>query len=286
MKYTYSLLEAAALWSGLDPLSIFERIEMADRSKLDASHAIAVARAAEMDAEEQATHLAQLNVCDFQCVQAESCPTLKRIVYDADEYTILDCPYGFRDKPSEAVLRPTIVSKPSLQPRAPYPGEFADHPLFEQRLAWLEQAIAEHDLRGSLASIRARDLREWIDANFPNERPVFLYENIVGSAVHVDPAFDDQAMGKSTDSQREEAMGLKRSEQQFQVIESVALREKLLPKNVRKGGKAAIKKVCEAEYPSLFPSGKGTFDGIWKRAIEAGRVRVSNSEGYSSKGTG
>lgn len=181
MQYTYTVVEVAALWIGLDPAEIRKRMETADVAGHEAEYAVALRKAAGQDFDDEIEWLERRDICG-KCHQNQSCPEWKLgMTEDGDERRTLLCPHDFSSPPSETPPSARVVSKPFLTFRlVPEPGEFSDYPMFEQRLGWLCNALAANDLPGSIESIRAADLRNWMSENFPCERPAFLFPDMAG----------------------------------------------------------------------------------------------------------
>lgn len=177
MQYTYNLVEAAALWAGVDPVEIQRRMERVDKARAEIEYAKLLENAKQQDAANQAAWLERLNICDFQCEFESTCPDWKTTeTEDGDIRQVLRCPHGFVNKPIDNQPVPVTVTKPAIRPRlTPSHGEFDDCDAFRQRFQWLQSAINMGDLEGSQDVIRARDLRAWMQSHFPGQQPDFLF---------------------------------------------------------------------------------------------------------------
>ena len=285
MKYAYSAVEAAALWADREPAEILSRMEASDLARLEADHAEAVAHAAIQDAADREARLARWNFCDFQCQQESQCPDwLEVVTEDGDVRRRLRCPQGFRVKPRDETLEPRVVRKPPRCERLlPHIGEFSDVPGFEERLAWLMQAISSGDLAGSPATILARDLRRWVGENFPGDPPPFLYAEIPDQS----PALAGD--GKRGDLDETSLPGVENIQRgpkrvkQFAAILAVATELDFSPMRIPEAGKQAIRRRCVAEYPRLFTDNDHTFDGIWQDAVDDGLVRTAGHDNYARR---
>ncbi len=284
MKYAYSALEAAALWVGIDPAEIRGRMELADLARLEEDHAEAIAYAAAQDAEEIEARLARWNFCDFQCNKESTCPDWQRVeTEDGDVRRVLKCPQGFRVKPAEELVEPRIVIMPKLSVRElPYPGEFADLPRFEERLAWLEQALSTGDLPGAVDSVLARDLREWMGANFPGDSPNFLWraseEPLLSSTSHCDHEELSPRVALNVGKSQRGPRRTKQLAMIVDVVKELGYKPLRIPPN----GKGEIHRRCVAKDAHLFTPNPETFNGIWQDAIEDDLVLVEGHETFSS----
>lgn len=175
MKYTYTLMEAAALWVGIDPEEVQRRIDANELKQAELVHEKAVANARKQDAEDLAHWHQQEFDCD-SCV--DSCPDWKTVMTeDGDERRTLNCSAGYRTPLTRTPPEPRpIPALPTPKCRTtPVPGEFSDLPEFEVRLSWLREAAASQDLPVVQENVRSSDLRAWLSRHFPNQRPTFLY---------------------------------------------------------------------------------------------------------------
>ena len=179
MQYTYNIMEAAALWAGVELSEIRQRMEQADNEKAEVEYSNSLERARQHDLEDRAFWLERLNICDFQCALESTCPEWREIeTEDGDRRLVLKCPHGFSQKPADNPPTARIVARPSATIRlVPLHGEFEDLPKFEQRLGWLRAALSAGDLAGTQEIVLARDLRKWLTENFPGEQPEFLFSN-------------------------------------------------------------------------------------------------------------
>ncbi|MDN7953620.1 hypothetical protein QZM74_28305 [Burkholderia multivorans] len=202
MQYTYNLVEAAALWAGVDPIEIQRRMERADKARAEIEYAKLLENAKQQDAANQAAWLERLNICDFQCEFESTCPDWKATeTEDGDIRQVLRCPHGFVNKPIDNQPVPITVAKPAIRLRlTPSPGEFDDCDAFRQRFQWLQSALNMGDLEGSQDVIRARDLRAWMQSHFPGQQPDFLFAtgNKEPSSANT-PAQAGQSLGKQGD---------------------------------------------------------------------------------------
>lgn len=175
MKYTYTLVEAAALWAGIDPVEVQRRIDANELQKVEVAHAKAIELAQQQDAKDLAQWLQQ----DFDCGACmDVCPEWKTVTTeDGDERHVLQCSVGYRvplaKTPPEPRTAP-VIRAPSRR-TLPIPGEFPDMPEFEVRLSWLQEAATAKDLPIAQEKIRSSDLRAWLARHFPNQRPAFLF---------------------------------------------------------------------------------------------------------------
>lgn len=177
MQYTYNIVEAAALWAGVDPVEIQRRMERADKARAEIEYAKLLENAKQQDVANQAAWLERLNICDFRCEFESTCPDWKATeTEDGDIRQVLRCPHGFVNKPVDNQPVPTTVTKPTIRLRlTPSPGEFDDCGALRQCFQWLQSALNMGDLEGSLDVIRARDLRAWMQSHFPGQQPDFLF---------------------------------------------------------------------------------------------------------------
>lgn len=177
MQYTYNIVEAAALWAGVDPVEIQRRMERADKERAEIEYVKLLENAKQQDAANQAAWLERLNICDFQCEFESTCPDWKATeTEDGDIRQVLRCPHGFVNKPIDNQPEPATVTKPAIRPRlTPSPGEFDDCDAFRQCFQWLQAALNMGDLDGSREAIRARDLKAWMQLHLPGQQPDFLF---------------------------------------------------------------------------------------------------------------
>lgn len=177
MQYTYNIVEAAALWAGMNPAEIQRRMERTDQARAAIKYAKLLEDAKQQDAANQAAWLERLNICDFHCAFESTCPDWKATeTEDGDIRQVLRCPHGFVNKPIDNQPAPVTVTKPAIRARlTPSPGEFDDCDAFQQRFLWLQAALNMGDLDGSPEVIRARDLRAWMQSHFPGQQPDFLF---------------------------------------------------------------------------------------------------------------
>lgn len=176
MKYTYSIVEAAALWAGVDFAIIRERMDSADIAAIEAGYEEdkRTAFVAEFEAED--TWRQQRKACS-QCELEAQCPDglLAPYSLDAPELLGLQCPQGFHSKPGEDAPTSRTVTKRKFETRLlPHPGEFDDLPDFERRLGWLQTALNLGDLDGTPEIVRASDLRGWLHKHFPDHTSSFV----------------------------------------------------------------------------------------------------------------
>lgn len=175
MKYTYTLVEAAALWAAINPTEIQKRIDANELAQAELAHKKAVSDTQKWDAEV----LAQWHQQEFDCASCvDSCPDWKTVTTeDGEERQLLNCTAGYRTPLSKTPPKSRSVPA-SLAPRCrttPIPGEFSDMPEFEERLSWLREAATNQDLPVTQEKVRSSDLRAWLSRHFPNQRPTFLY---------------------------------------------------------------------------------------------------------------
>lgn len=175
-QYSYTVLEAAALWAGFDPEIVISQICKHDQDKAEAAYRQAVAAANAQDFDDEITWQVEREAC-AQCERQTKCPDWSEVeTADGDIRSRLQCPHGFTAPPAESRPSPRVIAKPSIAPRTlPFSGEFSDLPEFEKRITWLLAAIGSSDLAGTAEFIRASDLRDWITRNFPGDRPAFLF---------------------------------------------------------------------------------------------------------------
>jgi hypothetical protein len=177
MQYTYNIVEAAALWAGVDFSVVRERMDSADKAEIEAKYEEDKRAAFVEDFEAEDAWRQQRKACD-QCALEAQCPEGIVVMHyqDGDEVPILQCPQGFPRKPADLIPAPRIVKKREWTQRLqPHPGEFDDLSGFEQRLGWLQTALNMGDLDGTPEVVRARDLRDWLRQNFPGQLPEFLF---------------------------------------------------------------------------------------------------------------
>lgn len=203
MQYTYNIVEAAALWAGVDPVEIRRRMERVDKARAEIEYAKLLENAKQHDAANLAAWLERLNICDFQCEFESTCPAWKATeTEDGDIRQVLRCPHGFVNKPIDNQPVPITVTKPAMRLRlTPSHGEFDDCDAFLQRFQWLQSALDMGDLEGSQDVIRARDLRAWMQSHFPGQQPDFIFatENTESSSVNT-PTQAGHLMQKQGDS--------------------------------------------------------------------------------------
>lgn len=175
MKYTYTLVEAAALWTGIDPKEVQKRIDANEQKQAELEHEKRVSDALNWDAED----LAHWHQQEFDCASCiDRCPDWKWVTTeDGDDRRILNCTAGYMAPLSEMPPKPRPVpaSPEPCSRSTPSQGEFADMPEFQERLSWLQEAAASQDLPVSKENVRGSDLRAWLSLHFPSHRPAFLY---------------------------------------------------------------------------------------------------------------
>ena len=175
MKYTYTLVEAAALWAGIDPVEIQKRIDANEQKQAELAHDETTNNYRKLDAED----LERWHTQDFECdVCKSSCPDWKTFITE-DGYArqVLNCPNGYTNPPAKTPPEPRLIPV-RREPRCrtiPASGEFSDLPEFEERLTWLREAATSHDLPVAQEKVRSSDLRAWLSCHFPTQRPTFLY---------------------------------------------------------------------------------------------------------------
>lgn len=145
MQYTYTVLEAAAMWLDLDPLPILERMAKTDMSIAEAKRDAAIAK------------------CKA-CPDQPSCPQW----YDD---TSITCPEGYSHVPSADASHYLHDTKRYV----PLTGEFPEHPELAERVRLLQSAIECGDLPGHDGAISHIDLRQWLERYDPLQKPSFLY---------------------------------------------------------------------------------------------------------------
>lgn len=175
MKYTYTLTEVAALWSGIDPTEIQSRIDANELQQAKQDHEKELSDARKLDAEELARWAQQ----EFDCALCvDRCPDWRTLLTeDGEERRLLNCAAGYRIPLTATPPEPRFIPAPNATRRRTTPslGEFSDFPEFEERLSWLREAAASEDLPVSQGNVRSSELRAWLSRHFPNQRPAFLY---------------------------------------------------------------------------------------------------------------
>lgn len=175
MKYSYTLIEAAALWAGINPEVIQERIDATELKQAELAHEKIVSDLRKMDAED----LAHWEQQEFDCASCSStCPVWKTgITEDELVWRTLQCNAGYSAPFSNIPPEPRSVPATGHPQRrtTPHPGEFPDLPEFEERFAWLSEATTSQDLPMTRQSVRGSDLRAWMSLHFPHEHPNFLF---------------------------------------------------------------------------------------------------------------
>lgn len=148
MKYTYTALEAAALWSNHNPLDMRNKMRHRDELLAAARKAMAI----------------------------EKCRCCDKLMDPCPEYFegALICPEGFSTPPS-------FDDRDYLCPPRPLPSESEAerYPGFSERLESLLAAIKLGDIPGSPECIRRKDLRMWMEEHYPSQRPAFLFSDSV-----------------------------------------------------------------------------------------------------------
>lgn len=156
-------------------------MEFSDHARAELEYSRLLEDAKQQDLNHRSIWLERLNVCDFHCEFESTCPQWRKAETE-DGYLrkILQCHRGFNNKPVDNPPSPCAVTKPTVGARLmPFPGEFGDIPEFEQRLGWLQTALNMGDLDGTPEIVLARDLRIWMQRNFPEERPIFLFSDVL-----------------------------------------------------------------------------------------------------------
>lgn len=181
MKYSYTLVEAAALWAGINPTEIQNRIDTNELKQAELVHETTVNELRNQNAE----NLAQWRQQEFDCASCvDSCPNWKIVTTeDGEERRVLNCPAGYRAPFSKTPPKPLPEPTPLIpgSRTTPAPGEFSDLPEFEERLAWLREAMTGKDLAkapGESGRVRRLDLQEWMKKHFPNETPALLFPEL------------------------------------------------------------------------------------------------------------
>lgn len=181
MKYSYTLVKAAALWMGIDPTKIQKRINANELKKTNLAHENAVSNIQKQNAED----LARWHQQEFDCASCvNSCPDWKTFTTeDGEERRTFNCPGGYRAPLTKTPPKPRPEPSPLLPSNrtTPAQGEFSDLPEFEKRLSWLQEATASQDLPkvpGEGYKVRRLDLQEWMKTHFPNEKPAFLFPEL------------------------------------------------------------------------------------------------------------
>lgn len=150
MQYTYTVLEAAALWLGLEPANIEAKMKENDFS------------------EAEALMRQKLLTCEG-CLNQLGCPEWRG---NCPEDAELICPENFERPPSKDV---SDYLPRRLSPYLPNSGEFPEYPGLCQRVELLIAALECGDLEGSPAAITHPNLRSWMETYAPRQKPSFLY---------------------------------------------------------------------------------------------------------------
>lgn len=152
MQYTYTVLEAAALWLGLEPANIEAKMKENDFS------------------EAESLMRQKLLTCEG-CLDQFGCPEWRG---NCPEDLELICPENFERPPSKEVS--DYLPRRS-SPYLPNTSEFPEYPGLRQRVELLMAALECGDLDGSPAAITHPNLRSWIAAYDPSQKPSFLYDS-------------------------------------------------------------------------------------------------------------
>ncbi|CAG9223684.1 hypothetical protein PSP6_460012 [Paraburkholderia tropica] len=175
MQYTYNIVEVAALWAGVDFSVVRGRMDSADTAEIDREYNQKKFDAECDDVDDEIEWKRERQVC-AQCELEPRCPEEVVEYFAHEDLAILQCPQGFGRKPADKMPASRIVKRREWKQRLlPRPGEFGDLPGFEQRLEWLQAALNMGDLDGTPEVVRARDLRVWLEQNFPGQLPEFLF---------------------------------------------------------------------------------------------------------------
>ena len=174
IKYTYTLVEAAALWAGIDTEEIQTRIDSNEQKKAELEHEQSIADVLASNAEDLALWKYQNSYCEF-C--KEPCPTWEKVQTADYDFCRLCCPEGFRTPPTATPPEPRpLPTRPEPgRSTMSVPGECADLPIFEERLSWLKEAAVSKDLPTNQDKVVGGELRDWLSRQFPHQRPSFLY---------------------------------------------------------------------------------------------------------------
>lgn len=272
MQYSYTLIEAAALWSDIDPSLIRKRMDNSDMAQIEADYA-EYCRDYQIGLDIEASHWEQRREDCAACAKEPSCPeyTWKRDQTGAEQSVLL-CPHGYKEKPGNTppLPRSGVPEKPKLVKRhLPHHGEFHDLPDFEQRIGLLQEALDSGHLRGRTESISALDLKDWIAAHFPGEQPVFLF-------AAVPPAV-------SVASHPSQERGLGKREQQVRIVVEIAHEFGFDLLRIPNGGKVKLRKECAKKHPKLFTGEESQFNDIWNAALETGRIRMANHDTFARR---
>src|ERR1700730_14927425 len=136
LQYSYTVVETAALWVGIDPGEVKRRMDSTDMEAAEAIHRQAIDQASLYDFDALVTWHEMRDTCS-QCEKPLDCPEWKYAYFQAESITYrrLQCPHGFLSPPDPTapLARPTPEIKKPASRLLPLPGEFADLPEFEKR---------------------------------------------------------------------------------------------------------------------------------------------------------
>jgi len=281
MKYTYSIVEAAAHWAGVEFEGIQARMNAADNEEIEKKY-LDDQRAASVQYFKDVDEWFEQTAACSQCEQTAKCPDWELLIYEGDEVLRLNCPQNFRSPPQKELPPPRVVQKQKWNRRLlPHAGEFKEIPAFEERLLWLQTALSRGDLDGTQETVLAYDLREWMKKHFPGDQPGFLFPN-ENQVPQINRA-ESSSVHQPQNIQGAQEAGLTKREQQIRAIEAVADLLGYERQQVPDGGKAVIRERCLSEYGHLFGGGKDPFLDAWKEASKTDRVVMFNRDKFSGR---
>jgi hypothetical protein len=133
------------------------------------------------------------------------------------------------------------------------------------------------NLRAFYDRVDITDVNRWLD---DNSGWGVAYRFTVEAPAAAAPATANEP---ASDASSTNETGLSKRERQIRAIEATADKLSYERLKIPTGGKTKIRESCRSEYVELFGIGDDPFNGAWKDATKASRVKMANHEEFARR---